>query len=168
MTINIEETGTGTLPEDLDPEQLSLTLLNATAEFTDAPFEMSCDILLCDEEMIRSLNRQHRGIDRVTDVLSFPNLDFECAGKWPEDPDDDVFDPDSGELLIGSIALCKGRVLDQAEEYGHSVRREFAFLLTHSMLHLSGYDHMTDEDRVKMENAQRVILEGLHLSRDEA
>ena len=71
----------------------------------------------------------------------------------------DAFDPETGELMLGDIVISKDRVIAQAEEYGHSVRREYAFLIAHSMLHLLGYDHMEEEERRLMEDRQRKIME---------
>ena len=71
----------------------------------------------------------------------------------------DAFDPETGELMLGDIVISKDRVIAQAEEYGHSVRREYAFLIAHSMLHLLGYDHMDEEERKVMEDRQREIME---------
>ena len=133
---------------------------------TGSVYELCCDVLLCDEHDIHELNRLHRGIDSATDVLSFPNLDFDAPGAWPDELPDDLFEPDSGELMLGNIAICKQKVLEQAEQYGHSVKREFAFLITHSLLHLCGYDHMNDADRLLMEEKQEKILTNLHLTRD--
>ena len=76
-----------------------------------------------------------------------------------------LFDPDSGELLLGDIVICYDRVIAQAEEYGHSVKREFSFLIVHSLLHLFGYDHIDDNDRIIMENTQRDILDILNITR---
>ena len=71
----------------------------------------------------------------------------------------DAFNPETGELMLGDIVISKDRVVGQAEEYGHSVRREYAFLIAHSMLHLLGYDHMEEEERRLMEDRQRDIME---------
>ena len=167
MTVNIEETGAGKLPDGLDTQGTAAEVLEMTASFTNAAYELSADVLLCDEQTIQDLNRQFRQLDKPTDVLSFPNLEFDAPGKWPDEPEDDLFDPDTGELMLGSIAVCKERVLSQAAEYGHSVRREYAFLLAHSFLHLCGYDHMEEEERLQMETAQDTILRRLHITRDE-
>ena len=166
MTVNIEETGAGILPEEIRTEQITSDLLSEIAEMTGSVYELCCDVLLCDEHDIHELNRLHRGIDSATDVLSFPNLDFDAPGAWPDELPDDLFEPDSGELMLGNIAICKQKVLEQAEQYGHSVKREFAFLITHSLLHLCGYDHMNDADRLLMEEKQEKILTNLHLTRD--
>ena len=81
------------------------------------------------------------------------------------DTDDSSFDPETGELMLGNIVISKERAKEQAEEYGHSVEREFAFLIAHSMLHLLGYDHMEDEERLVMEKKQREVLEMLGITR---
>ena len=80
---------------------------------------------------------------------------------------DDAFDPDSGELLLGDIVLSADHILAQARAYGHSLRREYAFLITHSLLHLIGYDHMTETDAALMEDRQRAVLEKCGISRDD-
>ena len=80
--------------------------------------------------------------------------------------DEDLFNPETGEVILGDIVLCKERIYSQAEEYGHSVLREYAFLIAHSMLHLFGFDHMTEEEAAVMEEKQREILDTLGISRD--
>ena len=107
-------------------------------------------------------------MDSETDVLSFPNVDFAGEGEFDMDPhrEADYFDPDTGELVLGDIMISVDRVLSQAEAYGHSVRREFAFLVAHSMLHLCGYDHMEEAEREIMEARQEEILAELGITRD--
>ena len=116
------------------------------------------------------MNRTYRGIDRETDVLSFPLQEYDAPGSFErfEDPEiqSDAFDPDSGELLLGDIVICADRVASQAREYGHSEKREFAFLVAHSMLHLTGYDHMEAEEREVMEDMQRKIMDMVQIPRD--
>ena len=114
------------------------------------------------------MNRECRGIDRETDVLSFPNVDFEQEGVFDidEDREADYFDPDTGELMLGDILISVDKVMEQAQNYGHSVRREFAFLVAHSMLHLCGYDHMEEAEAKVMERKQDEILAGLGITRD--
>lgn len=101
------------------------------------------------------------GIDRPTDVLSFPMCDFETPGDFDglEETPEEYFNPDTGELMLGDIVISVEKVKEQAEKFGHSETRELAFLVAHSMLHLSGYDHMEDEERLDMEEKQREILE---------
>ena len=113
------------------------------------------------------MNLEHRQIDRPTDVLSFPMLEYETPGDFSflEEDGEDCFDPDTGELLLGDIVISADKVMEQAEEYGHSVKREYAFLITHSMLHLMGYDHMMEEDAKEMEYLQEEILKELGIGR---
>ena len=79
---------------------------------------------------------------------------------------DDCFNPDTGELLLGDIVISVPRAEAQAEEYGHSLRREYAFLIAHSMLHLLGYDHMSPEEAAVMEQKQEAALQALGITRD--
>lgn len=125
---------------------------------------LSLEIMFTDEDGIRELNSRTRGVDSVTDVLSFPSLD-EILGKslkksdYPADLDED------GNLFIGSIAICTKRAREQAEEYGHSYMRELFYLATHGVCHLLGYDHMTDGDRAAMREAEERVLAKLNLQR---
>jgi len=132
------------------------------------PYEVCVNVLVTDNEGIRQFNRQYREIDRATDVLSFPNLDFEEAGHFavPEERRADYFDPESGELVLGDIILSADKVREQAAEYGHSLKREFAFLVAHSMLHLCGYDHVEEEEATVMEKKQAEVLSKLGITRD--
>ena len=115
---------------------------------------------------IHEMNRDFRNIDRATDVLSFPMLEYETPGDFSHfESEEDCFDPETGELLLGDIVISKEKVIAQAEEYGHSVKREYAFLIAHSVLHLSGYDHMEEEERIEMETLQREILNELNILR---
>ena len=140
----------------------------AVLEEEGCPYEAQVNLVLTDNEGIRELNRECRGIDRETDVLSFPNVDFGEEGVFDidEDSEADYFDPETGELVLGDIMISLDKVYEQAEEYGHSVRREFAFLVAHSMLHLCGYDHMEDGERARMVQKQEGILTGLGITRD--
>lgn len=100
--------------------------------------------------------------------MSFPNLDFEQPGVFEieESREVDYFDPDTGELILGDIIISVDKVQEQAENYGHSTRREFAFLVAHSMLHLCGYDHMEADEAKVMEAKQEEILNNLGITRD--
>ncbi len=143
-------------------------IMEAVMEAENCPYETSVNLLVTDNEGIRAYNREYRGIDRETDVLSFPNIAFARAGDFSpvEACEADYFDPDSGELLLGDIILSADRVLSQAREYGHSTLREFAFLTAHSMFHLCGYDHMNDTEAAVMENKQERILTKLGITRE--
>lgn len=139
--------------------------------------------LVCPER-IRELNRRYRGVDRVTDVLSFPlvedldqlpALTEETAGAEaarPEDlPEDTPEDPASTEeeevipIPLGDVVICLDQARAQAEEYGHSREREIIYLFVHSMLHLLGYDHMEAEEKAEMRRREEEVMEELGLTR---
>lgn len=132
------------------------------------PYEVTLNLLLTDNEGIREYNREYREIDRETDVLSFPNLDFPEPADFSlaQEHHADYFDPDTDELILGDIIISVDKVKEQAENYGHGIRREFAFLVAHSMLHLCGYDHMEEEERLVMEEKQEAALQKLGITRD--
>lgn len=154
----------------LSPEVLAERVILGTLDHVGCPYEARVGLLLVDDKEIRRLNLEHRGIDRPTDVLSFPMTEYAHPGDFSIFEGDcvDCFDPDSGELLLGDIVLSMDRVSAQAEEYGHSIRREFAFLITHSVLHLVGYDHMTEDEAREMEHLQEEILKELNILREES
>ncbi len=141
----------------------------AVLDSENCPYEAVVNLLLTDDDGIREYNKNYRGIDSGTDVLSFPNLQFETPGDFSgvEEQTADCFDPDSGELVLGDIILNADRVKEQAAEYGHSERREFAFLLAHSLYHLCGYDHMEPEEAAVMEKKQEAVLQALSITREE-
>lgn len=143
-------------------------VMEAVLDSEGCPYEAIVNVLLTDNEGIREFNREHRQIDRATDVLSFPNIEYMTPSDFShvEEHEADCFDPDSGELILGDIILSVDKVKEQAETYGHSELREFAFLVAHSMLHLCGYDHMEEGEAAVMEDKQRKILETLGITRD--
>ncbi len=150
-----------------DYEELVKRVINKAMDDTGFPYEAVIDVVITDNQGIWEVNKEYRGIDRPTDVLSFPMLEYEAAGKFDsiDENDDTLFDPETGEILLGDIMISGEKVQAQAEEYGHSMERELGFLVAHSMLHLFGYDHMTDEERVVMEDKQREILSELGITR---
>ena len=132
------------------------------AEQVDSPVEVSLSVV--SEETIQETNRDFRHIDRVTDVLSFPLIEYN--GLTPaEGVRQGELDPDTGEVCLGDVIICYPRAKQQAEEYGHSLERELGFLAVHSMLHLLGYDHMEPEEEEQMNEKQKIILEGIGLPR---
>lgn len=151
-------------------EETVEAVAEAVLEAEGCPYEVQVNVLLTDNPGIREFNRQYRQMDRETDVLSFPNLEYETPGHFeiPSQQEADCFDPDSGELILGDIILSVDRIADQARQYGHSLRRELAFLVAHSMLHLCGYDHMAPEEAAVMEQKQEQILTQLGITRDMA
>lgn len=150
---------------DFDEEAVARFVVEAVLSYEKFPYEAGVSILLTDEAEIHKLNLENRGIDSATDVLSFPMIDFFGVEGYEIDDMEDAFDPDSGEAMLGDIVLCYERILSQASEYGHSQKREFAFLIAHSMLHLLGYDHMDEAEREVMESRQREILDGIGIGR---
>lgn len=134
--------------------------------------EMSLDyqisLLFVDNEEIREINNETRNIDKETDVLSFPMLDFE-EGKVYKDMYlnfnfDETF-KDGNELILGDMVLSLEKALEQSKEYGHSYEREVSYLVVHSILHLLGYDHMVDIDKKRMRKREEEILNKLSITR---
>lgn len=166
MTLYMENETNAVFP--FHPEETAVQVAEAVLEAEGCPCEAQVNVLLTDNEGIHEFNREYRGIDRETDVLSFPNLEFSREGAFELDKRAraDCFDPDSGELILGDIILSVDRVREQAENYGHSTKREFAFLIAHSMLHLCGYDHMEEAEAKRMEEKQEAILNQLGITRD--
>ena len=122
-------------------------------------FDPQCEISLSivNNNEIQEINKQYRNIDAPTDVLSFPLLTFE------EGEQADVNEND--EIMLGDIIISIEKAISQAEEYGHGLKRELAFLTAHSMLHLMGYDHMEDDEREEMFEKQEAILNNLGITR---
>lgn len=152
---------------DFDYRQIAEKVINYCIERGKFPYEAEINLTLTDNEGIHIINKEYRDIDRATDVLSFPMLSYETPGDFSflMDENDDDFNPDTGEAILGDIIISVDKVREQAEEYGHSELREFAFLITHSMLHLFGYDHMEPEEAKVMEDKQRQILDELSITR---
>lgn len=164
MSLFIEEEGDVTLPFDI--KEVAERVTAAALECEKCPYEAEINLLLTTDEEIWKMNREYRQTDRATDVLSFPMLEYDAPADFSFlDEAEDAFDPESGELVLGDIVISKEKVLAQAEEYGHSPLREYAFLIAHSMLHLFGYDHMEEEERELMEARQRVIMEAVNIPR---
>lgn len=151
-------------------EEIVEKVMQAVLESEGCPYEAQVNVLITDNESIHQYNRDYRQIDRPTDVLSFPNLDFAAPADFSasllEAHMADYFDPESDELLLGDIIVSVDKVYEQAESYGHSAKREFAFLIAHSMLHLCGYDHMEAEEAAIMEEKQEQLLQQIGITRD--
>ena len=164
MTIYFEEEGELALP--LACREIAEKVIETTLDLTGCPYEAEVSLLLTMDTQIQEMNTEFRGIERATDVLSFPMIEYPAPGEFGFLKErEDCFDPESGELSLGDIVISKEKVLAQAEEYGHSVLREYAFLLVHSVLHLTGYDHMEESERSKMEEKQDEIMKCLDILR---
>lgn len=151
---------------DFEYKELAERVVEFTIDHEKFPFEAEVNLTLTDNEGIHEINKEYREIDRPTDVLSFPLISYETAGDFSNvEDEDDNFNPDTGEAMLGDIIISVPKVKEQAKEYGHSEEREYAFLIVHSMLHLFGYDHMTPEEASFMEDKQKEILNELHIFR---
>ena len=160
MTIYLEDMGEVTFP--FEPEEQIEKLAAFVTDFVKCPYEPEISVTLVTKEEIHELNRTHRNVDRPTDVLSFPMMEYDA----PADFSGEKFcktltvSPESGDIVLCSEVVC-----EQAEEYGHSLLREFSFLVVHSLLHLFGYDHMEEDEREEMEEKQREIMKKLQILR---
>ncbi len=152
---------------DFDYEAMERSVIEACLDYVDCPYEAEVSILLTDNEQILQINQEFRNMDAPTDVLSFPVIDYEIPGDFTEleASTADYFHPETGELLLGDIVISLERAKEQACEYGHSLRRELAFLTAHSMFHLFGFDHMEEEERRSMEEKQKDVLDKLQILR---
>ena len=147
---------------DKETEDLIGKLVDAVLEYENCTDDFEVSISFVSNEEIMDLNREYRGIDAVTDVLSFPMLEFEKDNDELEDDEEEYIEE---ELPLGDIVISVERADEQAKEYGHSLKRELAFLLVHGMLHLLGYDHENREEETIMFQKQEEILEKLNIRR---
>ena len=146
-------------PEELSFPQEIIDNVTKAAEMVGKLYGVEngeVSVTLTDNAYIHTLNRQYRGIDRPTDVLSF-------ALNESEEPE---IDGGLDVNVLGDLIISVERAEEQAADYGHSVRREMAFLTVHGMLHLLGYDHMEDEERAEMEAEQRFVMDKLGIPRE--
>ena len=164
MTIQIDYEAERKL--DIDYEKLTAMIAEHILETENCPYDVSVNLVITDNEEIKRVNAEFRSIGAPTDVLSFPMIPFETPADYSVIEDDDsYFDLDTDELILGDVMISVDKVYAQAEEYGHSVEREFSFLFAHSMLHLLGYDHMEPDEAAVMEAKQAKALEDLGITR---
>lgn len=142
-----------------EAESLVKEVLEKAEEYLPK-FECEQEVFVCitDDEEIHQINKDQRKIDRATDVLSFPMLLHKDGNG---EIDDNDIDPDTGNIFIGDIIISKDHCEAQAEEYGHGVKRELAFLVCHGFLHLRGFDHIEPEDEKLMKETAENILKGI-------
>ena len=149
-----------------EDEDFDVSLLEQFgAQDVDTDATLCMELVFTEEEGIRSLNASTRGKDAVTDVLSFPNLDGILGrpirrAEFPFDADEE------GNLFLGSIVICRARAEEQAEEYGHSLRRELYYLAVHGLCHLLGYDHEQEADKALMREREERILAAMGIGRE--
>lgn len=146
-------------------EQEKEWLCAALEGLVESDLPLALELLIVSEEEIRALNNRERGIDRVTDVLSFPTMeDIKGVPLTSEEHAEELDEED--RLLIGSVVICKKRAEEQAEEYGHSYERELYYLAVHGVLHCLGYDHETEEERAEMREREEAVMKKLGLTRE--
>lgn len=143
--------------------KLIKSVYEEACKFTDNDFANACiTVSFVNEREIRSLNKEYREVDKVTDVLSFPMLDI----KYPQKIRDFMFDiSPNGNLYLGDVVICKKVAKLQAKEYGHKMKREVCFLALHGLLHVLGYDHVEKEDEKVMVSTSEEILNHLDIKR---
>lgn len=147
--------------EDAKYEEMILKVAQAVLKCENHTFDAEISVTLTDNKEIRNINSEHREIDKETDVLSFPLYDFETPSVFSEDQvliDGDV-------RVLGDIVISVEKIIEQAKEYGHSAEREMSYMTVHSMLHLLGYDHMTDEDKKLMRSREDAVMEYIGITR---
>ncbi|WP_055668049.1 rRNA maturation RNase YbeY [Desnuesiella massiliensis] len=153
-------------PEELKKQIEAVIDFALKEEEVNQSYEIS--VLLVDNEEIKRINKEHRNIDKETDVLSFPMLDYPKRNVFREVYKDFSFGKtflDGENLVLGDIVLSMEKAREQSEEYGHSFFREVFYLIIHSVLHLLGYDHMTEEEKTLMRLREEQILEKLNIIR---
>ena len=154
MIVNIEKD-----PENLEVENSLLDDIKTALDLAGKIYDLNAEVsvTITNDEKIHELNLQYRNIDRPTDVLSF-------ALRESDEPEI-IFDDDQPEIL-GDIVISIDRAKEQAIEYNHSLRREVTFLTVHGILHLLGYDHIEENDRLEMEAEQKFLMDKLGISRE--
>ncbi len=158
--------------EKIKPTEELIDKIKATIDFAlkeegvKIPYQIS--LLFVDNEEIREINKENRNIDKVTDVLSFPMLDYEEEKVFKDMYLNYEFDEtfkDGDELVLGDIVLSLERALEQSIEYNHSFEREASYLVVHSVLHLLGYDHMEEDEKKIMRSEEEKILSKMNIVR---
>lgn len=134
--------------------------INKCLDYLKCDYECDISLTMVNDDDMRQINKEHRGVDKSTDVLSFPMVEWEypCDYGYLELSYEMLKNPETGNILLGDIVLSMDKVISQANEYEHSIEREFTFLIAHSMLHLFGYDHMDDNDEKVMIQQQKEIM----------
>ncbi len=161
---------------DFDYKKVANDVITKTLLHEQFKYDVEVSITFVNEESIRKINKEYRDIDNSTDVLSFPMIEYDSDYSRISERKEEMYDflidvidiknPDTDEIILGDIVLCVPVIINQAKEYNHSILREYAFLIVHSMLHLLGFDHIEEDERIIMENKQNQILESLSITRD--
>ena len=151
-------------------ESAPLSLVAACCQAAEGvALPLAAHVVVTDDAEIRALNARTRGVDRATDVLSFPTVNYP-AGKTARGCEKRLraeYDPELGACLLGDIVISYPRALEQAAEYGHSARRELCYLLAHGLFHLMGYDHMDPDEQKEMRAMEEKALGMAGIARGE-
>ena len=152
---------------DFDYNKTINDVINESLDYIKCPYETEINVTLTDNEKINEINKEYRGMDKPTDVLSFPMIEYETPGEFDflKEMTFDYFEPETGQLVIGDIIISVEKVKEQALKYNHSDERELAFLTAHSMFHLFGFDHEDDDEMEVMEKMQEEVLSNLKIER---
>ena len=149
---------------------LSKKLAKKVFEIEKLPYDFSINLSIVDSRKIKKINKEYRSIDSVTDVLSFPNIDFKKPSSFSQFINNGVYDVsiidlNTKTIFLGDIVICYQKILSQSKKYNHSIKREFSFLFVHSLLHLLGYDHESKREEELMFDKQELILDTLKIYR---
>lgn len=154
---------------DFNVEDNAIKVIEEALKLHSCPYDVEVSLYIVNNKEIHAINKENRNIDRPTDVLSFPGIEFENVADFSiienAPTKFEYINPENGLLNLGEIIISYEKVEEQAKEYGHSIYRELLFLVTHSILHLLGYDHMEENERIEMENMQNIILNNLQIYR---
>ena len=145
--------------KEANEEEIIQKVVKTVLELEGIKHDVNVYITLTNNEEIHQINKEYRDVDRPTDVLSFPMYEREEIAKLREEKINEI------EEILGDIIISIHKIKEQAEEYGHSYERELAYLTTHGMLHLLGYDHMIEEEKVVMREHEEAVLAVLKISR---
>jgi probable rRNA maturation factor len=151
-----------------DLENEIMEIIEYTLKEEEVKISCEISVIFVDNEEIKEINKEMRNIDKVTDVLSFPMLEYKKHKVFKnlyKDFEFDASDLNEGNLVLGDMALSLTRALEQSEEYEHSFKREVCYLVVHSMLHLLGYDHMEEEEKSMMRKREEEILNRFNINR---
>ena len=140
-------------------EEIIQSVVETVLKLEKIKHDVNVYITLTNNEEIHKINKEYRDVDRPTDVLSFPMYEREEIEKLREEKEDEI------EEILGDIIISIPKIKEQAEEYGHSYERELAYLITHGMLHLLGYDHIIEEEKVIMREHEEAVLTELKIMR---
>ena len=155
---------------DFDYKKLAIKISKKIFELENIDYDISFNLSIVDKNEIKRINKEQRDINKITDVLSFPNIEFNKPSNFKSFIKEDVYDISILDLttktiFLGDVVICYDKIISQSVMYNHSVKREFSFLLVHSLLHLLGYDHMNVKEEQIMFRKQDEILNELNIVR---